>query len=599
MSAVTAMAGDGSRVDSAPSDARARRIAASALAATVAVSGVCLLTLVAPFEMLRPLVTLPGQSLSSVEAVVVAVVAAWSAAIVLSGTRRVRGTALAGPWLALIAAALLAAVLAPEHRENAVHMAGRLTLAFAVFLVAVSAADSPASVRAIFIASLAAGVIVGVLVVLEYAGNLTVLSFLENFRPGIALVGSQVRAAGPFQYPTIASMYLEIVFAFGLGLLPWALTIGRRGTSFALLAVLLFIGEAIVLTFTRAGLLAIAGSALVVGGLQLKRHGLDRGTRAIAMVIALVAVEALASRSVEALSLRMTTETPAEWYRAAIDPPRQLTMQTGGEAIVPVVVTNNGHVTWTSTARPPFRFSYHWLEPDSDRVVVWEGLRTRFDRPVPPGTTTTIDALVRAPSRPGTYDLVWDVELQYQLWFSSEPTAVLVATPVVVSGSGTGALDRSGVTRLPRLSARPGRFVLWGAAARIFAAHPITGIGLDNYRLEYGPYARISNADPRVHSNNMYLEVLVGTGLVGAVAALWFAVRAFRAFAAAAARRVDPALGAGLAAAGAAIAIHGVLDSFLSFTATYVLMAITLGLASAMAGNSDLPVDVTAHAHRV
>ncbi len=76
-------------------------------------------------------------------------------------------------------------------------------------------------------------------------------------------------------------------------------------------------------------------------------------------------------------------------------------------------------------------------------------------------------------------------------------------------------------------------------------------------------------------------------------------MRAFRAFAAAAARRVDPALGAGLAAAGAAIAIHGVLDSFLSFTATYVLMAITLGLASAMAANHDLPVDVTAHAHRV
>ena len=135
------------------------------------------------------------------------------------------------------------------------------------------AASLPASVRTIFITSLAAGVIISVLVVLEYAGNLTVLSFLENFRPGVALVGSQVRAAGPFQYPTIASMYLEIVFAFGLGLLPRALTIGRRGTAFALLAVLLFIGEAIVLTFTRAGLLAMAGSALVVGGLQLKRHG--------------------------------------------------------------------------------------------------------------------------------------------------------------------------------------------------------------------------------------------------------------------------------------------------------------------------------------
>jgi len=38
---------------------------------------------------------------------------------------------------------------------------------------------------------------------------------------------------------------------------------------------------------------------------------------------------------------------------------------------------------------------------------------------------------------------------------------------------------------------------------------------------------------------------------------------------------------AGIASACAAIAIHGLSDSFLSFTATYVLMAITLGLAVA------------------
>jgi hypothetical protein len=39
-------------------------------------------------------------------------------------------------------------------------------------------------------------------------------------------------------------------------------------------------------------------------------------------------------------------------------------------------------------------------------------------------------------------------------------------------------------------------------------------------------------------------------------------------------------LGAGIAAAGAAIALHGFVDSFLSFTATYILIAITVGLAA-------------------
>jgi hypothetical protein len=37
-------------------------------------------------------------------------------------------------------------------------------------------------------------------------------------------------------------------------------------------------------------------------------------------------------------------------------------------------------------------------------------------------------------------------------------------------------------------------------------------------------------------------------------------------------------LGAGIAAAGVAIGVHGLVDSFLAFTATYILIAITLGL---------------------
>jgi hypothetical protein len=48
-----------------------------------------------------------------------------------------------------------------------------------------------------------------------------------------------------------------------------------------------------------------------------------------------------------------------------------------------------------------------------------------------------------------------------------------------------------------------------------------------------------------------------------------------------------------VAAAGAAIAVHGFVDSFFSFTATYVLFAVTLGLAVACDGLA------AAHANRV
>jgi O-antigen ligase len=128
------------------------------------------------------------------------------------------------------------------------------------------------------------------------------------------------------------------------------------------------------------------------------------------------------------------------------------------------------------------------------------------------------------------------------------------------------------------MAVRPGRLTLWGAAVRMFRARPLFGVGPDNYRLLYGRYSTLRVADPRVHSNNMYLEVLAGMGVVGSVALLWLGVSSARA-AFRAAR--SSAIGLGVAAACAAIAVHGLVDSFLAFTGTYILFGLTLGLASA------------------
>jgi O-antigen ligase len=95
------------------------------------------------------------------------------------------------------------------------------------------------------------------------------------------------------------------------------------------------------------------------------------------------------------------------------------------------------------------------------------------------------------------------------------------------------------------------------------------------------------NADPRTHSNNMYLEVLVGGGVAGVLAFAWLCWGAAKQFVGVARRAAGPempAAGAAVLAAGAAIAVHGLTDTFLGFTATYILFAITIGLA--VAGNA-------------
>src|ERR1700726_1153845 len=51
--------------------------ATSTMVATTAYVGVCALAIIAPFELLRPLVRLPWQSVSNVEAVLAIVFCAW------------------------------------------------------------------------------------------------------------------------------------------------------------------------------------------------------------------------------------------------------------------------------------------------------------------------------------------------------------------------------------------------------------------------------------------------------------------------------------------------------------------------------------------
>ena len=110
--------------------------------------------------------------------------------------------------------------------------------------------------------------------------------------------------------------------------------------------------------------------------------------------------------------------------------------------------------------------------------------------------------------------------------------------------------------------------------------------------------------DTRVHANNTYLEALVGMGVAGLALVLWLGIAMFRAIWQMwpSVPDVDVPLFAAAAAACAAIAVHGLVDSFFTFTPTYVIFALTAGLmfspALAPASYETAPGEVS-HAHRV
>jgi hypothetical protein len=300
-------------------------------------------------------------------------------------------------------------------------------------------------------------------------------------------------------------------------------------------------------------------------------------TRSIALAIVLAAL-VLMSRSPQMLVARISAEGSQEWYGASYEVPTRLTLRPDSFNDIPVTLTNQGRLTWQSTSTPPFALSYHWLTQASEEVVIFDGLRTAFPRPVAPGERVTMSARVRAPNYPGTYTLVWDVVQEQRTWLSLEGvypgrTAAAIDGPATGDPPQTRGRMPSGVMRMPRS-------VLWTTALEITRAHPWLGIGPDNFRHVYGRYLGLVAWDARVHANNSYLEVVVGLGVVGAVLLSWLIVAAVRATfrVLSAASPATLSIVAASIAACLAIAAHAQVDSFLTFTPTYAVFAVAAGL---------------------
>lgn len=545
------------------------RVSTSTLAGSWAVpASVVLVAAVSPFELPVP-GSLFGLTATTLELAIVAAFVVAGAAWLRDSRAFDWRTPITWPLFAIVGVALVAALAAPEFRGGALRVTARLAAATLLFLLIVNVAATGRVARQIVAAMLGAAAIVGVIAVLELTQLPWVLDALKAFRPGFHVVGGQLRATSTLFYPTITSMFLEIAFALGL--------VWIASSRIAFVALVLT-GAGVIATFTRAGLITMTISLLLYGAFQFSRQRRWSGEqlRLVALAAVLI-VLVLVSRSPQMLVARMSAEGSQEWYGASYDVPQRLTLQPDSFTDVPVTLKNQGRLTWQSTAVPPFALSYHWLTPDTEEVVVFDGLRTAFAQSVEPGESVSMRARVRAPNYPGTYVLIWDVVQEHRTWLSLE--GVYPGRSVAsVEGAPVGApLPARG--RMPSTVMRMPRSVLWSTALRIAREHPLLGIGPDNFRHTYGRALGLAAWDTRVHANNSYLEVLVGMGAAGAIALIWLA--------SAVARSLGPLLSVGdqalpLAAAAfaacVAIAAHAMVDSFLTFTPTYVAFAIAAGV---------------------
>ena len=552
-------------------------ISRAVAASWVVPASLMLVAAASPFE--RPLPgSVGGFTLTTLELSIVVALAAGATAVLRDRAAFTWRTPITIPAIALLACALAASVAAPEFRANSLRFVGRLTAALLLFTLAANTLTTTRLARQVVATLLGAAALVGAIAVLELAQVPFVLDLLKLFRPGFHVVGGQLRATSTLFYPTITSMYLEVAFALGL---VW---IASSRLAFVALAVT---GAGIIATFTRAGLVTMTLSLLVYGALvyykRLGRPSLGDGgwdgehTRLAALAAILVALVML-SRSPQMLVTRMSTDVSQDWYGASYQVPPTLTLRPGSITEVPVTVANRGWLTWQATQAPVFALSYHWLSMATEDVVIYDGLRTPFTTPVAPGEEAIVRARVRAPGYPGTYLLVWDIVQEHRTWLSLEGVfpgrtiATVAGEPVGAPLPMRGPMP-TGVMRMPRS-------VLWATALQMSAENPLLGIGPDNFRLIYGRHLRLAAWDSRVHANNTYLEVLVGMGAIGAAALLWLIAAACRSTIArlrAADTDTMPLVAAATAAC-LAIAAHGVVDSFLTFTSTYAVFALAAGI---------------------
>src|SRR5688572_10655656 len=247
-----------------------------------------LVAAVSPFE--RPLPgTLFGFTFTTLELSVAVALAAAAIAVLREPSTFKWRTPITVPVLALFACVVVSSLAAPDYRGNALRFTGRCAAAILLFGVIANAARSERLARRLVAVLLGAAAVVGAIAVLELAQVPFVLDALKVFRPGFHVVGGQLRATSTLFYPTITSMYLEVVFALGL------IWIASSRLAFA---ALVLAGAGIIATFTRAGLITMTISLLTYGGIAYlkRRQWSHEHTKLATLAAILIALVMLSDR---------------------------------------------------------------------------------------------------------------------------------------------------------------------------------------------------------------------------------------------------------------------------------------------------------------
>lgn len=533
---------------------------------------------VLPFAAIPPLFGIAG--LSDDKVILLSLLIAWVALGKAALPTPHEWRCLA-PSLAFIAVAAVSARLAPEdYAAEALRYFARLLAATFLMLVALRVGQRRDHQTHFLWAVALGGGLSALLGIAEALHLQPAQPLLALFKVAPTKVGGELRVSASFQYATIAAMYFEMVTPLAIAL---AVTSARRGLELAGAAIAVLCTANVVLSLTRAGMLTLIGiyAALLLFGLS-RRQWRSILVPSAGGAAALFAGALLLLVHNPVFDLRLVSENDADWYGAVYHAPASLTVQPNQQSTVDLDVRNEGRITWTSSGDHPFALGYRWLTADGEGVLDLPPAEVTLSHDVEPGETIRLQAALDVPDLPaGTYRLDWGMLQRDVLQFYERGWADAETRIQIVSSAAGATLPA--VT--PRDDAEApwvvGRLDLWGAALRLIASHPILGLGPDNFRHFYGAELGLEGWDERIQANNLYLEVLADFGIVGFAVFIWVLVEPLRSalLRLRALEAVDAYLALGIGLGISAFLLHGMLDSFLAFTPTALLLWLLLGLA--------------------
>jgi len=370
------------------------------------------------------------------------------------------------------------------------------------------------------------------------------------------------RLSGSFEYPTTAAAY----FAISLPVMWWS--------SFPRLfkwpaAILLW--SSLILTVSRGAVAAVAAILIVGGVLSLKKNGewQNAAQLLVAGVAACVLVLPLNPYVLDVFLRGASGRLLDAQFKG---PWNSLRQQPGEHDEILLNIRNTGTIKWLAEGRGRIALSYRWIDSDSRNFVKTPRLVTTLQRDVQPGETVDVQVAFETPEAPGKYILAFELFGHDFDWFNNVNVAPYLVEGDIQPGvtRHVGSADLSSWYRLRERrgvgSATVPRSALWSAAMMMFLKHPF-GVGPDNFRLEFGKYLGVTLWDTRIHSNNLYLEILTGSGVLG-LAAFVFLLSS-----------ISWRLEATSFAIGIFLA-HGCVDVFLMATPIYFAFWILVGTSS-------------------